>query len=476
MAELAYPYAGTTAPSPGARKSLLEFVSEWLQMLPILVVAALLADLLTPFLIWKRFLPGAAKWLGDLFILMMIGHAIWCMLQRDRIPSAFLLMIAVSIVGSVVASFEGQQWQATAWGIWLLFKYPIVGVYTYIYSNWPSDFPTKFFYLLMGLLAFETAFQIGQFLTGTPTGDDLAGSFGWHGIASLTMFSTIVLCVAFGHWLATGRWWALVLGVAFCGIASVLGEIKVFPIVVVAIASISVVLLIVRNGKVGQALAILVILACLAPLFAVMYNTFVAEANGTRRIEEYFDAATTEKYLQNTDLLPSGIYYFGRGFAMEYAWNAIQRDRTTLAFGYGIGARADSKALGILGQALVQSDYGRTTPGTSMLILLQEIGVVGLAILGVFVLYFSYSMYLDVGRNPDTYLSSIRYGFLLFSALWPLWLWYTSSWHSAVTMILYWAGVGYLLSHREAPIVNTPAYEEWVRSWKDEPPIAVEVL
>lgn len=475
MADLAYPNATLTSRRI-EKKTLVEHIIEWLQLLPLLVVAALLADLLTPFLIWKNFLPGPAKWLGDFFILIMIGHVVWCILQRDKIPAAFLLMIGISIIGSVVAIFEGQQWQATAWGIWLMFKYPIVGIYTYLHNDWRPDFPVKFFYLLMGLLAFETVFQIGQFLTGTPTGDDLAGSFGWHGIASLTMFSIIVLCVAFGHWLATGRWWALALGVALCGVASVLGEIKVFPVVVVAIASISIALLIIRNGKFGQALTILIVLACLAPLFIMMYNTFVADANGTRRFEEYFDTATTEKYLQNTDLLPSGIYYFGRGFAMEYAWNAIQRDRTTLVFGYGIGARADSQALGVLGQALVNSDYGRTTPGTSLLILLQETGIGGLFILGIFALYFSYSIYSDIRKNSETYISSLRYGFLLFSLLWPFWLWYTSSWHAAVTMILYWAGVGYFLSHREVATVSTPAYDDWLRGWRDDTSMAVEGL
>lgn len=473
MAELAHPYVAI-APRNLERKTFIQHILEWLQILPILVVAVLIAELLTPTLIWNRILPGAAKWLGDLFILMIIGHVIVEMLRKDRIPPAFLLMVGVSIVGSVVAAYEGQQWQATAWGIWLLFKYPVVGIYTYLHTEWPTDFPSKFFYLFMGLLAFETVFQIGQFFTGTPTGDDLAGSFGWHGIASLTMFSLIVLCIAFGHWLATGHWWALAIGVGLCGISSVLGEIKFFPVAIVILASVSIVLLIIRNGKVGQALAILVILSCLAPLFVVMYNTFVADANGTRRFEEYFDAATTEKYLQNTDLLPSGIYYFGRGFAMEYAWNAIQRDRTTLTFGYGIGARADSNALGVLGQALVQSDYGRTTPGTSMLILLQETGVMGLALIGLFVLYFAYSLYLDIGRNPEKYISSVRYGFLLFTVLWPLWIWYTSSWHSAVTVILYWAGVGYLLSHRETPAVSTLAYDELVNDWSENGPAIVE--
>lgn len=145
MAELAlsHPHAIRNSVKKGTFTSQ---AIEWLQLFPLLVMAALLAELFTPYLIWKRILPGAAKWLGDLFILLMIGHTLWRMLRRDRIPTGFLLIVAISIIGSVVAAFEGQQWQATAWGIWLMFKYPMVAIYSYLYTGWQTDFPKRLFY------------------------------------------------------------------------------------------------------------------------------------------------------------------------------------------------------------------------------------------------------------------------------------------------------------------------------------------
>jgi hypothetical protein len=39
----------------------------------------------------------------------------------------------------------------------------------------------------------------------------------------------------------------------------------------------------------------------------------------------------------------------------------------------------------------------------------------------------------------------VRYGLILFSIGWPLWIWYGFLWNSPA-MLLYWAAVGYALS------------------------------
>ncbi|MEM7131340.1 MAG: hypothetical protein AAF702_33815 [Chloroflexota bacterium] len=444
----------TTIPYPASifkgypRQSIWDHLQTWLRFLPLLVAAALVADLLTPFLIWKRILPGPARFFGDLIILSMIGHCLWLMLRLDKIPSAFLLIIALSVVGGTVAWHEEQSWQATAWGIWLMFKYPMIGIYAYLHQGWLPDFPKRYVYFLFGLLLFETGFQGIQFILGQAPGDDLAGTFGRHGVAPLFMVIALAACIAFGHWLATNNWWLLTGAIILGVISSVLGEMKIFPVAVLALALICVGIQVVRNGKIGQALLIIAGLVIAAPIFLYLYNTLVADVGGTRRLEEYLDFETTERYLQNTDLTEDGIYYFGRGFAMTYAWNAIQRDRTTLLFGYGIGARADSSALGILGQALIQSDYGRTTGGTSILVLLQELGLIGIGVLAIFVTFHSLQLYHDVRLHTDVYAKILCYGLLLFSIMWPFWIWYTKSWGLNIVMILYWVAVGYTFRHR----------------------------
>lgn len=433
------------------RKSISTHLVEWTQTLPWLVTAALLSELITPFFIWKRVLPGASRWLGDLLILAIIVHAVWRMLRQDKIPSLFLLIVAFSAMSSVVAWYEGQSWQATAWGIWLMFKYPMVGIYVYLHRKWLPDFPRRFVYMLLYLLIFETGFQLIQFALGEVPDDNLAGTFGKNGVAPLLMFIVLVICTGFAHWIVTNTWSLLGITILLGALSSALGEMKVYPIAVLAVACIGIGILIIRRGKISQALLSIVAFAVVMPIFVILYNTLVADARGTRRLEEYLNTDITEGYLQNRGLTDDGIYYFGRGFALEYAWNTIQRDTTTLLMGYGIGARADSKALGIVGQALIQSDYGRTSGGTSLLILLQELGVGGMMLIALFMLYYSLALYHDTNIDVDLYAQILRYGLLLFSVTWPLWLWYTRSWHYSVSMILYWSAVGYTLSHRPKP-------------------------
>jgi hypothetical protein len=40
----------------------------------------------------------------------------------------------------------------------------------------------------------------------------------------------------------------------------------------------------------------------------------------------------------------------------------------------------------------------------------------------------------------------VQYGLLLFTAMWPLWLWYTAIWIFAVPAFLYWALLGFSFS------------------------------
>ena len=366
------------------------------------------------------------------------------MLLKDRIPPLFLLIVSLALIGSVVAFFEGQQWTATLWGIWLMFKYPMIGVHAYLYAFEADKFSRKLLKFCVLVLSLEVALQVGQYLAGAVPGDNLAGVFGRHGVGPLVMFLLFVGSLGFGQWLVRKDWKYLVWVIALSSISSILGEIKAFPIFILMLALSSLIVHLARGGHLRQAVWYFSLFIGAALFFLLLYNRLVADVRGTRRLEAYFNIATTQRYLANTSA-ENGLVYFGRGFALSYAWNAIQRDTTTLVAGFGLGARADSESLGIFGEGIRQSIYGRTVGGSSMLVLLQETGLGGLAVFGGFVVYFIFAVAQDIRRSARLDSNAVRYGMILFSLFWPVWLWYHGVWNFGAVMILYWTTVGYLL-------------------------------
>jgi hypothetical protein len=130
----------------------------------------------------------------------------------------------------------------------------------------------------------------------------------------------------------------------------------------------------------------------------------------------------------------------GRNYAIQYGWSRIRSDVTTLLFGMGLGARGESRTLGTAGEALVGGHLGLNT-GTSLLVIMQETGVVGLSVLGGLIVWLSATLWRQVRRHPQSQTNAPRYGLILFTMLWPLWLWYSTAWTFRVPMLLYWTAL-----------------------------------
>lgn len=90
------------------------------------------------------------------------------------------------------------------------------------------------------------------------------------------------------------------------------------------------------------------------------------------------------------------------------------------------------------------------------MVLIQEMGLFGLAVVGGFVLWVSVVLFRDIRRYPDSPAVGLRYGLLLFSVLWPLWLWYKRPLDSRVAMWLYWIALGYVLGEPHVYDLDAP--------------------
>ena len=413
----------------------------------ILLLIGLTAELFFPYLIWKKVLPSAVRWLGDISFFIIIVISMARMFAFNKIPMAAFMVVAITIIWSVVAYFEGQAPLTTVWGWWVLFKYPLTGIFTYLQSTWPERMSEYFVKVCMAALTMELLVQTGQYFNGQIPGDNLAGTFGRKGVSGLLMFVLVVISIALGQWLATGDWkklvWALLLG----SIASGFGEMKIFPVAVVALAAVALAIHTFRGRDLHRLGAFIVLFVITVPAFITFYNRVVSDARGTRRFEEYFEEDTRDTYLNKhgNKALERGRYYLGRGFALQYGWEVIHRDAATFLFGYGLGTRGESVSFGLVGAALEQGDFGLTS-GTSLLVLMQETGVVGLSVFAIFLGWAIVTMYRDARDDPDSHTTVIRYGLMVYSIMWPVWLWYHQTWNQSVSMIMYWAALGYVLN------------------------------
>jgi hypothetical protein len=422
------------------------------------LVVPLIADLLTPYLIWKGVLPAPARWISHAAVATMIVIVCARMLAWDWIPGMALVILGISVIWTSVAVLRGQGIVPTAWGWWLMLQYPLVGLYAYLLPRWPAGFPKYLRNFCILILGLEVLVQIGQYLTGQQPGDNLAGTFGWQGHGPLTMFIMFTVCLGLGQWLAYGRWRSVVVVLGLGSIASAFAEIKFYPFALLSLGLLAAGILAVEHRQIVKAIGYMVVLAAVVWTFFSLYGSVMQTRTGTRSLESYLDWSTLGRYLDETHKIEgSGRYYLGRNQAFSLGFLAISGDPTTLLFGMGLGARGESQTLGSAGAALTQAEEGLFA-GTSLLVMMQELGLGGLALLAGVVAWIVYTCLRDIRDRPQSEGLELRYALVLFSVLWVLWLWYTQAWTARVTMLLYWSAVGYVVGEaRRERLVKEPA-------------------
>lgn len=419
--------------------------------LPRLLVIAVLADLFTPILIWKGILPDPTRWASHAAVAAMILMALALMFQSDQFPTAAVVVAGLSTIGASVAFFEGQGIGATLWGWWMMFQFPMVGLFAYLYPHWPARLPQRFLQICVAILAIQVVVQVGQYLTGEMPGDNLAGTLGEHGTGKLIVFIMFVLCLALGRWLAQGEGKTLLVVLSMGLISSALGEMKLFLFALFALGLLTLIILAFREASLLRVVSFAVLLVVVLTGYFSVYDSVVPRASH-RPLATYLDIGVLERYLGfgapfRTDAgSHTGRFNLGRNYEVLYGWNELKRDPTTFLLGYGLGARGESQALGIAGMALLRGNLGLTT-GRSLLVMMQELGMLGMITLGVFLLWVVVRLSRAIRRDPSSDDAEIQYGLLLFSLLWPLWLWYAEVWGSfRFLMLLYWASLGYAMA------------------------------
>lgn len=403
-------------------------------------------ELMLPLAIWKLRLPGALDFVQEFVAAFILLVTVFYMIIRNKIPAAVLLILAVTLVWGIVAVFEGQEAIATVWGWWKFFKYPIVGLFAYLTVRWPPGFSSWWLKFLVAVLAFEVGVQLIQWAAGAPPNDDLAGTFGRKGVGPQTMFNMFVTCLAFGHWVVTKHWRLLAITLVLGFASSTLNVTKFYLPAVAALGVVTLIIYLVRGGQFRQLFLYIVVFAALTAAFVPIFNAFIATTRGLPTLQEYFEPQRLERYLYNDGVGgDESRYRLGRALSVTYALQIIQRDGTTQLFGMGLGARSFSTGLGIVGAGLETDLYGGAA-GTGLLIMIQELGIVGLAGFSAFSLWVAWRFFRDSRRHDSKGLATLQIGMVLFTLFWPVWLWYQKPWTFGVMMILYWVTMGFIFS------------------------------
>jgi hypothetical protein len=412
----------------------------------LLYMAAFAIDVLTPYLIGKGWLPDATRWISDAALALMAVGALTRALAFNRFPKALWFILVLSASGILSGILQGQSVMVTIWGWWLMFQYPLLAVFASLEPAWPLHFPRLLLKTCLVILGVEVLMQIYQYLRGTPIGDNLAGLFGDNGTGKLVLFILFTVCLCIGEWLSRKNWKPLAIVLLLGMMSSVLGEMKLFLPVLILLAIIAVCIYTWKNGQIWKLLPYGFILFLGIIGFVAAYDTFIPAAKELP-LERYItDPQFLDMYLNISNRGVTGETYYtdiGRNFALTYGWQQINRDPITLLTGYGLGARSESRSLGFVGRGLLEGDLGITS-GTSLLVIMQEMGIFGLVAFGIFILVVIWMQGHKIAAIPQSEASGMRYGVILFTLLWPLWVWYNSAWILRVPMFLYWLTLGYL--------------------------------
>ncbi len=416
----------------------------------LLLAFVLLAELFAPFLVWPLRMPRAVLGIVEIALALVVFTTFTYMLKEDRIPRAVLLIIGLTLIWSISPMIEGQSLAATAWGWWGMFKYPLLALFAFLIQGWPPDFARWFFRFCIGLLVFQIIVQLIMLAVGFPIGDSLAGTFGLKGVMQFTMMVFFIVALGLGHWLATYERKTLLLILALGLLGSTLNATKFYLIGAGILAVATLIIHLIRGGQIRQLFIYIFLIAGVAAVFIPIYNSYLVNTLGLRPLQEFLNVETIEGYIFTDGLTGSNDYTYniGRGLAVTYGWQQIQRDWTTTLFGFGIGTRSQSELLGIRGSVLQEDVYGVgvTTMGTWI----QEIGVVGMLVFMAISLWMAGKMFQYARRAIDPYRATLAYGLMLFTLFWPLWQWYHKAWTAGAMMTLYWIAIGYVFNQMYA--------------------------
>jgi hypothetical protein len=408
----------------------------------IVLLLAFAGELFYPVLSWKLNLPTQLRWVSHFAIVILGAIGLFRSITRSVLPKAILWATGVIVLwGAIAVLWTWQGITATIWGAYILFRYPLLGLYAYTRPNWNKRLSDTLIYLCTTLLIVNLCIQTIQFLTGEIPGDDLAGFFGAAGVGNLVVYIFFVLSLQFGNWIVRGKWLGLLLTFEVGILASVFGEMKVFFVMAIIVSPVALVINILRNRRVASSVifASCVILGLIG--FGSLYNKYVPQADRTS-FAYYLDWNNLYTYLNQVVPGNENTYTVGRMTDLVAAWEQIHGNPFNVFFGFGMGSRSASITLGATGAAFSLTDLG-VYVGTALATFLGEYGLMGIGLLTILLAWLFSS--LNRTESLSSSQQALAVGLAIFTSTLPFWFFYQSYSNLVLSNLLYWVGLGYIL-------------------------------
>lgn len=408
-----------------------------------LLTATLLVDLLSPLLISSLNVDPQFRYFSTiLWGLIAFKTVLGFRFIRSVDLAIFIIVALYSTLGFVIATLNGQNILITAWGWWLIYKGPILGLYVFQKKSNIRSFTRKILNYGNIILVFEVLVQIIQYSSGVPIGDQLGGTFGEWGTQALATFLIIVFALNLSAWIIRSNGKKLLLIFLLCLISSMLSSTKIFPFVAVVMGVIAIIFRIEYTRRLLMIMPTIIFIVFQVFLMIFIFSKFLPSS----QLDEYgllFNKDTLHEYYF---MLAEGEKKFdvGRNIQILLAWNQLKSSKlpvSTIYWGDGLGARAESNVLGDTGIALRNNDLGAFS-GTSLTVLIGEMGIMGIISMIFFYISVVLTLWISRRRYKSEDIQVLKYGILIFSICWPILLWYASSWSYAIPSFFYWCGLG----------------------------------
>ena len=131
----------------------------------------------------------------------------------------------------------------------------------------------------------------------------------------------------------------------------------------------------------------------------------------------------------------------GKNADFQIGWKQKNKKIIDLLLGFGMGSRSQSITLGAAGSVLTSERLGLYV-GTALSTFLSEYGVVGVTLLGIFLIWLFGKLLKRKGLTDEQH--SFAVGLAIFTSCLPILLFYQTYSVQILSNLLYWIGVGYI--------------------------------
>jgi hypothetical protein len=258
---------------------------------------------------------------------------------------------------------------------------------------------------------------------------------------------SLALAIGLGYWIVKRSARRLLMLVGMCILSCVLGEVKIFPVIVVLMGTLAILVYAYRRRRILSGLAIVVLVIGSSLGFVRLYDLVLRP---TVSITSYLDYRKLIEYFTYSSGGPNDVNYVGRLVQLRFVWRQVGPYPFTMLLGQGIGSMETSKSLGTAGISLLTGNLG-VFGANSLAALIGDFGLLGVLALCFLFAGIAWRLFLV---KSDEAQDGINKALVIYICTLPLWMFYMDIWTTPITMFLFWLALGQCLQGAGENVVS----------------------